>query len=97
MEPGENVGMPVDPNYYDYPIMVTEVRNTGKSVVNMVEPQYCSSLSANLLWNAHDFSIGATDVREGEEMSCRAWLAICSLENLNEARELYEKVVDERT
>jgi hypothetical protein len=93
--PVENVDLKVDPSYYNYPIMVTEVRETGKSAVNMVEPGYCSSLSANRLWNAHDFSILAADVKEGEEISCRAWLAICNLKCLDEAIELYEKVVDE--
>jgi hypothetical protein len=94
--PVENVDLQVDPSYYNYPIMVTEVRETDKSVVNMVEPLYCSSLSANRLWNAHDFSIIAADVKAGEEISCLAWLAICSLDCLDGARELYEKVVDKR-
>ncbi len=90
LAPGERIDLHVDDDYYDHPIMVTPVRQTRKSVVNMVESRFCSSLSANRLWHAHDFSLLAEDVEPGDEILCRAWLTICELESLDEAVDVYE-------
>lgn len=93
LTPADNIELPVDRDYYDYPIMVTPVRKTKWSIVSIVEPAYCSSLSANRRWNAHDFSLLARDVKEGQELSCRAWLACCELGSLDDAMQLCDELL----
>ncbi len=92
LTPADSIELAIDPDYYDYPIMITPVRNTRSSIVTVVEPQHCSSLSANRRWNAHDFSLIAQDVKQGQEVSCRAWLACCELASLDDAIQLYDEL-----
>ena len=95
LTPADNIELPIDRDYYDYPIMVTPVRKTRSSIVSIVEPQYCSSISANRRWNAHDFSLLAQDVKKEQEVSCRAWLACCELGSLDDAIQLQDELLRE--
>lgn len=93
LTPSDDIELTVDEEAYDHPIMVTPVRDTPTSIVNIVEPRYCSSLSANRRWNAHDFSLVAMDVDRGETVSCRAWLVCCELGSLDDAIGLQDQLV----
>ena len=90
-EPGNDVLLPVDPSCLDHPVMVTPIRDSAQSIINVVEPAYCASLSANRRWQAHDFSFGLGDVAKGQTATCRAWLCCRALDSLVEAILLSEE------
>jgi hypothetical protein len=95
-EPGtQQVTLPVDPAYYDYPVMVTPIRDTGWGVVHMIQGERCASLSANRIWRAHDFSIIGQDVSKGQTVTCRAWMAYVKLDALDDALGLYQELSKE--
>jgi hypothetical protein len=83
----------IDRDCFDHPIMVTPIRDTGYSVVNIMEREHCCSLSANRRWCAHDFSLLGRDVEQGETVTCRTWLAYRKLESLDEAIGLYDELI----
>jgi len=87
----DDVDLPIDPLLYDYPLMVTPVAGSEWSIVNIVERERCSSLSANRKWNAHDFSLLGANVSEGQEVECRAWIECARLTSLDDALILYEE------
>ncbi|MBI2192370.1 MAG: hypothetical protein HYU36_10330 [Planctomycetes bacterium] len=80
----------VDPQPYDCPILISPIRDTGWSLVHVVEPGLCPSLSANRTWHAHDFSLVGRDVSKDETVSARAWMAYQKLESLDDALRLFE-------
>ena len=86
------VRLTIDPRRVPYPIMITPIRDTGYFVVNIVEPESWSSLSANRKWNAHDFSMFARDFKAGEIQTGRSWLTYCQLSSLDEAFDLYRNL-----
>lgn len=79
---------PIDPLRYDRAVMVSPIRDTGWSVIHWVDEAWCTSLSANRRWNAHDFSLVGRDVDAGERIACRAWMAYRKLASLDEALDL---------
>jgi len=81
---------PVDPQRYDYPVMITPVGDSGWSVVHLVEKAACPSISINRTWSAHDFSLVGRDVAKGETVTCRAWMAYAKLDSPDQALSLYE-------
>lgn len=83
---------PVDELCYEQPIMVTPIRDTGWSVVHIVERNVCPSISANRRWNAHDFSLVGRDVAVGESVVCRAWMIYTKLESLDAVLGLAERL-----
>ena len=89
----DDIDLPIDQEFYDYPVMITPIRETGWSVVNIIHPDHCPSISANRRWNAHDFSFWGRDVSKGQTITCKAWLACRKLESLDEALGLYEQLV----
>jgi len=80
-----DLAMPVDSAAYDEPVMVSPIRDTGWAVVHWVERDACPSLSANVRWRAHDFSLIGRDVTKGEKITCRAWMAYRNLANRDDA------------
>lgn len=80
---------PISEAFYDDPIMVTPIRDTGWSVVHLIERAHCMSLSANRMWHAHDFSLVGRDVTAGETVRCRARMVYTKLALLDEAQALY--------
>ena len=93
VDSAHGMSRPVDPLYYDHPIMITPIRETGWAVVNMAERDKCSSLSANRRWRAHDLSLVGQDVARGQVVSCRAWMAYLRLESMDQALSLYRDLV----
>lgn len=91
-QPSDVVDINIDEACFDYPIMVTPLAGSAQSIVNIIEAQHCSSLSANRLWNAHDFSLLTRDVAAGEKISCRAWFCCSVLPNLDAALSLASKL-----
>ena len=83
---------PVDPAYYRYPVMVTPIADSGWSVIALVEPSVCPSVSVNRRWNAHDFCLVGHDVARGQSITCRAWLAYAKLRSLEDALAVYERL-----
>ena len=90
--PGVEIEMPIDPAYYDSPVMVSPIAGSAQSIVNIVEREHCPSFSANRRWNAHDFSLIARDVAADETIVCRAWLCCTKLAALDDALRLAEKL-----
>jgi hypothetical protein len=88
--PEDNIDLPIDDDRYEYPIMVTPIPGSQQSIVNIVEPSCCVSLSANRRWNAHDFSMGFGDVLEGQTAKGKAWLCCTTLTSHDEAIGLFE-------
>ena len=88
----EPYDVPVDPLCYDHPVMVTPIGDSGWSVVHVVQRKACPSLSANRTWHAHDFSLIGHDVSEGDQLSCRAWMAYAKLESLDDALSLHKRL-----
>ena len=84
--------VPVDPLCYDYPVMVTPIGDSRWSVVHIVQRKMCPTLSANRTWHAHDFSLVGHDVCEGDQLSCRAWMAYAKLESLDDALSLHKRL-----
>jgi|GEM_PF-2471567 len=80
-----DVGMPIDAATYDEPVMVSPIRDSGWAVVHWVERDACPSFSANVRWQAHDFSLIGRDVAPGEKITCRAWMAYRKLSKLDDA------------
>jgi len=85
---------PIDERFYDLPILVTPIRQTGWSIVHAVEGDVCPSLSANRTWHAHDFSLVGHDVSAGQTVTCRAWMAYVKLDRPEQAVDLYHRLVD---
>jgi len=83
---------PVDPQCYDLPVMVTPIADSDWSIIHVIEPEQCASLSANRTWHAHDFSLFGRDVSKGETHVARAWMAYRQLDNLDQALELYTEL-----
>jgi len=86
---------PIDARCYDYPVMVSPIRDTGWNVVNIVEREVCPTLSANRRWNAHDFSLIGRDVAKGETVVCRAWMIYAELKSNDEAMDLAAKLTED--
>lgn len=91
LKSSENFIAPLDPLFYDYPLMVTQISNSGWSIIHSMEKHTCSSLSANRTWNAHDFSIVGRDVSKGETIRCHAWMTYAKLESINDALLIYKR------
>ena len=87
-----DVALPVDEQCYDYPVMVTPVVDSAWYVVHCVQKTMCPSLSANRVWNAHDFSLVGKDVATGETVVCNAWMIYRKLKSLDDALKLYEQL-----
>lgn len=85
----DGVDLPIDDKFYDFPLMVTPVADTGLAIVNFAERKHCSSISANRCWKAHDFSLVGTDVSAGETVICRGWLACRPIEPLDDVIALF--------
>lgn len=83
---------PIDPLYYDYPVMVTPIGDSGWSVVHAIEREWCPSISANRIWRAHDFSLVGQDVSAGQVITCKAWMAYRELSSLDDALKLHESL-----
>lgn len=83
---------PIDERCYEHPIMVTPIRDTGWSIVNVVQRDVCPSISANRRWNAHDFSLVGRDVAAGETVVCNAWMVYAKLESLDAALGLADRL-----
>lgn len=82
----------VGDDFYDHPVMVSEIGDSGWSVVHVIEREVCASVSANRTWNAHDFSLVGRDVTKGQTVVCRAWMVYIELKSLDEALELAERL-----
>ncbi len=87
--------LPLDPVFYDYPIIVSPARD-GWSVINIIEPEGCCVLSANTAYHAHDFCLVGRDVVAGETVSFRAWLVYAHLNSPGEAIDWYEELLGKR-
>ena len=72
--------------------MVSPIRDSGWSVVHVIERAQCPSISANRRWQAHDFSLLGRDVAAGETVSCRAWMIYARLNCLDDALKLADTV-----
>ena len=79
---------PVDPQHYDYPVMVTPTSSPEWYVIHVMEKGMCPSLSANRTWRAHDFSLIGRDVAKGERVTCRAWMVYTTMASLDDALNL---------
>jgi len=84
----------VDAARYDHAIMISPIRDTGWAVLNMVDPGSCAGISANTIWQAHDFSLVGRAVVSGETVQCRAWLAYEKVESPEAALSIYEKLIE---
>jgi hypothetical protein len=84
---------PIDPQVFDLPIMVTPVGNASYYVINIIEPRFCSNLSANRKYNAHDFSPIGKDCANGSSVSFKAWLVVREMQELDEALKVYSELV----
>jgi hypothetical protein len=82
----------IDDKFYDYPVMVSEIGDSGWSIVHVIDRQVCPSISANRTWNAHDFSLVGRDVQKGETVVCRARMAYTRLGALDDALKLAEEL-----
>lgn len=91
--PNNDVSLPIDSECYSRPVMVSTIADTGWSVVNVVEPEHCPSLSANRRFWAHDFSILGRPVAAGERVRCRAWLAYAKLDKLGDALAMADRLL----
>lgn len=89
--PNNDIHLPIDSQFYDYPIMVTPIRDTDWSIINFIDQSVCASLSANRKWKAHDFSLLGRDVAAGESACCRAWIVYRQL-NVKDDRSLDEMI-----
>ena len=78
---------PIDASFYDIPLMVTPVGDGNYYVINVIEPEHCSSLSANRRWKAHDFALFGSDFSRGDQISTKAWLVVRELSDLDDALE----------
>lgn len=74
---------PVDEACVSEPILVTFIGASGYAVIHWVERDNCPSISANQRWGAHDFSLIGRDVKSGETVRCRAWMAYRKLDRQN--------------
>jgi len=94
-ETKDDYTLSIDDAPYDHPLMVTEIGDSGWSIINVIERDVCPSISANRTWNAHDFSLVGRDVAEGETVACRAWMAYRQLESLDDAVKLCTDLLGE--
>lgn len=78
----------------DHSLMVTPIPESSASVVHAIEQSECATLSANRQYNAHDFSLVGRDVSEGESVTCRAWMSYAELDELHEAFDFYDRLVN---
>lgn len=79
---------------FEYPLMITPVPGSDATVVHVVEPEECVTLSINRTYNAHDFSLVGRDVTAGESVTCRAWMRYAALDDLDGAIDIYDRFVD---
>ena len=75
----------LDERLYDYPVMVSPIRDSGWSIIHIVDRETCPSISANRRYHAHDFTLVGRDVASGETVTCRAWMVYEKLEVLDSA------------
>lgn len=78
---------------FDYPMMITPVPDSEATVVHIVEPEECATLSVNRTYNAHDFSLVGRDVSAGDSVTCRTWMIYSELDEPREAVDLYRRFV----
>ena len=82
----------MDDQFYDHPVLVSPIRDSGWSIVHAVQRDLCPSISANRRWHAHDFSLVGRDVAAGETVTCRAWMIYQKLDSLDDALCLADRV-----
>jgi hypothetical protein len=92
-EAPKDLKCPVNKQFYDHPVIVSSIGQSGYSVVHAVERRRCPSISANRRWHAHDFSLIGQDVEKDEEIVCRAWMVYLKLNKLEEALKLANKLL----
>jgi len=80
MQPDYDLAKSVDETLYSEPVLVTFIGTSGYAVVHWIEHKNCPSISANRRWGAHDFSLIGRDVKRGESVRCRAWMAYRKLD-----------------
>jgi hypothetical protein len=83
----------IDDKLYDHPVMVSEIGDSGWSIVHAIDRGVCPSISANRTWSAHDFSLVGRDVQKGEKVVCRAWMAYARLGSLDDALKLAQELM----
>ena len=62
------------------PVIVTFIGTSGYAVIHWIERENCFSIECNRRWGAHDFSLVGRDVKRGESVRCRAWMAYRKLD-----------------
>jgi hypothetical protein len=82
---GADFHLPVDDACYEEPIMISPVGSAGWAMVHVMHRDSCCSLSANVCWRAHDFSLIGRDVRAGEEVTAHAAMIFVKLTSLDDA------------
>jgi len=92
-ETPKDLKCPIHDQFYDQPVIVSSIGDSGWSVVHVIEERRCPCLSANRRWHAHDFSLVGQDVKDGEEIVCRTWMVYVQLRKLEEATILARKLL----
>jgi len=70
----------VDETPYSEPVIATFIGTSGYAVINWMERENCFSIECNRRWGAHDFTLVGRDVKRGESVRCRAWMAYRKLD-----------------
>jgi hypothetical protein len=86
--PAKQVAVPIDDCCYSEPILVTPIRDSSLSVINIFERRTCASVSANRCWSAHDATLTLGDVAAGERRTAHGWLFWRELANLDGALQI---------
>jgi len=73
----------VDDLTWEEPVMVNTTRNTGWAVAMWFDKNV-RSVSANVRWQAHDFSIGGFDVKKGESIMSTLYMAYRKIGNMDD-------------
>jgi len=73
----------VDETTYSEPVIVTFIGTSGYAVINWMERENCPEISGNQRWGAHDFTLLGRDVKRGDSVRCRAWMAYRKLDRKN--------------
>lgn len=89
------VSVNVEPQGYDYPIAVVREEATGWALVQMALTEECTSLWVNAAEGSVGLCLVGDDLKAAEAATCRARLALCRAERLDEALVPYREFVQE--
>jgi hypothetical protein len=89
------VGLAVEPQGYDYPIVVVRDERTGWAFAYMALTEDCSAVWVNGPERAVGMALLGADVKAQEKAHCRLRVALCQADKLDDTLSCYRQFVQE--